>query len=743
MEIKLISYIPAIFGVAIIGLFILLNNYKDTRNRLFASFNFLIAIWLSCLLVADMAISKSIVLYALRFALFFGALVFVSFYYFSLFFPYKRQISFTKQAVVSVPIIVIALLSFTPLLIETVTIQNFGAQPDRVGLLYTISDIIGVLYLVAGLSIMISKYKKSNKEQKAQIRFVSYALSIALIVNVFTGIVLTFLKVDSQYVSLGGFSLLIFSMIVGYSMLKHKLFDIRLVVIRSLGYVLSLSLILTITALVIFGLSNKLVEIGVSQNIRLWLYVLITLIFSLSFQPIKRAFDSLTRKLFYRDAYDTQVLLNEFNKVIVSTIDLELLLERAGVTIEKYLKPESSAFAIRDSKDDVIRLISAEEPELSKEAIEQVRGYAHQNPDKLFVTDALEETQSDLKELLQKANVGMLARITTDPSVEGNGYIVMGYKKSGNMYNTQDTGAMEIVANELAIAMQNALQFEEIQRFNVTLQDKVEDATKQLRKTNDKLKQMDETKDEFISMASHQLRTPLTSVKGYLSMVLEGDAGDLNEMQNKLLDQAFVSSQRMVYLIADLLNVSRLRTGKFIIDSVSANLADIIKGEVEQLVETAASRGLTLKYDKPKNFPNLLIDETKIRQVCMNFIDNAIYYTPKGGHITIGLKDNGKTIEYTVVDDGLGVPKSEQHHLFNKFFRAGNAKKARPDGTGLGLFMAKKVIVAQGGSLIFKSQEGKGSTFGFSFSKEKLKVPDNYEQPEPLNGIKSGPGASK
>jgi signal transduction histidine kinase len=231
---------------------------------------------------------------------------------------------------------------------------------------------------------------------------------------------------------------------------------------------------------------------------------------------------------------------------------------------------------------------------------------------------------------------------------------------------------------------------------------------------------LDETKDEFISMASHQLRTPLTSVKGYVSMVLEEDAGKINKQQRKLLDQAFVSSQRMVYLIADLLNVSRLRTGKFVIDAKPTNLADVIEGEVSQLVETAKARDLTLTYHKPKDFPALNLDETKTRQVIMNFVDNAIYYTPSGGHITINLEDKGKSIEYSVVDDGIGVPKTEQHHLFGKFYRAGNAKKARPDGTGLGLFMAKKVIVAQGGAVIFHSEEGKGSTFGFSFPKAKL-----------------------
>ena len=203
-------------------------------------------------------------------------------------------------------------------------------------------------------------------------------------------------------------------------------------------------------------------------------------------------------------------------------------------------------------------------------------------------------------------------------------------------------------------------------------------------------------------------------------MVIEGDAGKLNDMQHKLLDQAFISSQRMVYLIADLLNVSRLRTGKFIIERIPSNLAEVIVSEMSQLTETAQARNITLHYDKPAEFPSVMIDETKTRQVIMNFMDNAIYYGKSGGRIDIELKDTGKSIEFTVTDDGIGVPKTEQHHLFTKFYRAGNARKARPDGTGLGLFMAKKVIVAQGGAIIFHSTEGKGSTFGFTFDKSKL-----------------------
>lgn len=315
--------------------------------------------------------------------------------------------------------------------------------------------------------------------------------------------------------------------------------------------------------------------------------------------------------------------------------------------------------------------------------------------------------------MLSRSNTALVYRLTANG--ENLGLLLMGNPKSGGRYYANDQKMIETAVDSIAIAVQNALRFEEISQFNVTLQKKIENATQQLQKSNEKLQKLDEAKDEFISMASHQLRTPLTSVKGYISMLLEGDAGKLNATQKRFLDQAFLSSQRMVYLIADLLNASRLQTGKFVIETAPTYLPDVVESEISQLYGTAKAREVSLSYNKPDTFPTITLDETKIRQVIMNFADNAIYYTPKGGHITVALKQHKTHVEFTVTDTGIGVPKKEQHRLFTKFYRADNAKKARPDGTGLGLYMAKKVIVAQGGSVILISQEGKGSTFGFRF----------------------------
>lgn len=323
----------------------------------------------------------------------------------------------------------------------------------------------------------------------------------------------------------------------------------------------------------------------------------------------------------------------------------------------------------------------------------------------------LDCSESEIKHFIDRLPLKSLYIVKLSVRRRLVGILIAGFYTASDKITEADTLLMDRLSESVGVALDNKLLFEENQKV-----------LKQLRDSNEKLRELDEAKDDFISMASHQLRTPLTSVKGYISMIKEGDAGKITPTQKQMLEQAFFSSQRMVYLIADLLNVSRLRTGKFVIEPKPVDLNKVVGEEIEQLVEIAKSRDLSLEYQapkSPKDLPELLLDETKTRQVIMNFIDNAIYYTPAGGHIIVKLIDKPSTIELHITDDGIGVPKSEQPHLFTKFYRAGNARKARPDGTGLGLFMAKKVIIAQNGALIFESHEGKGSTFGFTFSKNK------------------------
>jgi len=641
----------------------------------------------------------------------------------------KKELTPLQKAGILATLAII-ILDFTPFIFSGLNEGQNPAPVPGIGVLFFVFHLL--VFLLTSLIFLAKNIRRSRGRERLQHAFILIAIGPMLLLAPITGFVLPVLFRNVSLVVLNPAYSIFFVLVIGYLIVKHRLFDVKLIVARSIGYLLSIFLVASLFSFFAFLLVNFLtnndLNLLLSQQI---LFTATAVLLAFIFQPVKSFFDKLSNALFYRDAYDPQELLDELNKVLVSKVDVEPLLVETTSVIKSHLKSMICAFSLRKTQYIDNRIIGEDTKKFNNEDIEQIGKLVSRVHQQVIVTDDLDEDQTELRDLLRKNDIAVLTRLVTtvEYDLEGVGYLMLGTKRSGSLYGRQDVKAIEIIANELVIAIQNALRFEEIEKFNVTLQQKVDDATKKLRHTNEKLKEMDETKDEFISMASHQLRTPLTSVKGYLSMVLEGDAGDVKPMQEKLLNQAFTSSQRMVYLIADLLNVSRLRTGKFVIESIKANLADIVDGEVQQLKETASSRKLDLVYEKPENFPTLMLDETKLRQVVMNFIDNAIYYTPSGGTITVKLEDKQNAAEYTVTDTGMGVPKADQQHLFTKFYRAGNARKARPDGTGLGLFMSKKVIIAQGGAIIFKSKEGEGSTFGFTLPKEKL-IPKDIEPAE-------------
>jgi signal transduction histidine kinase len=302
----------------------------------------------------------------------------------------------------------------------------------------------------------------------------------------------------------------------------------------------------------------------------------------------------------------------------------------------------------------------------------------------------------------------------TYPVVVGEkviGVLIFSMTKEENEVSEDEKSLISGFTDIVGLAVQNA-----------RLHTSVRETARELETANQHLKELDEAKDEFISMASHQLRTPLTTIKGYLSMLLEGDAGKLNKSQRQFVDQAFVGSQRMVYLISDMLNVSRISTGKLTIDKKELDLVDLLQSEIYQLRQQAETREVTLTFHPPEDSHiQFRGDEGKIRQVIMNFVDNAIYYAPKG-NVDVYLEKTDGDVEVRVVDDGIGVAEEAQKQLFTKFFRAENARQVRPDGTGLGLYMAKQVIEAQGGEILFESTEGAGSMFGFRFPLENQEV---------------------
>lgn len=243
-----------------------------------------------------------------------------------------------------------------------------------------------------------------------------------------------------------------------------------------------------------------------------------------------------------------------------------------------------------------------------------------------------------------------------------------------------------------------------------------------LANANDQLRVLDNAKSEFISIASHQLRTPLTAIKGFVSLLLEGSYGKLDPKQEDVLNKVYLSNDRLVNLVEDLLNISRIESGRMEFKFELRQAEDICQEVIDTFVIKAKEHGLSLEYKKPAEpLPKIMVDGAKVREVISNMVDNAIKYTPKGG-VTLKIEklfgeaqkipgDEG-SIRITVSDTGIGIPQTELPYLFAKFSRGKDIKRLNAAGTGLGLYVGRNMIEASGGKIWAESGgQDKGSRF--------------------------------
>ncbi len=611
--------------------------------------------------------------------------------------------------------------------------QIKGFDVER-GILYPLYIIFLLFIIIVMLWNLRKQYLRAEGTLRSQLGTVGAGIAGAVAAGMVLAVIIPIVtgsSASSEYAFLAGLITVTGFML---AIVRHRLFDVKLAAVRSVAYLLSLMALAAVYYLAAYLISTVVFQERASTTFSVSpLNIFLALILAFIFQPVKQFFDQVTDRIFYRNRYDTSDFLIRIGRILTSTTELHVVLDEVGKEIRQTLKASTSLFVVyRDHHPNELVSEGIDE-RFGTEDLSELDSFIVKGG--LLAVDKLktssEAREQALYEILSEKRIALVLPLVSAEEVIG--YLMLGEHKAGT-YTKQDMEALEAMANELVIAVQNARAVQAIRDLNAHLEQRVEAATSELLSSNEKLRRLDTTKDEFLSMASHQLRTPLTSVKGYISMVLEGDAGKITPMQKQLLGEAFVSSERMVHLIGDFLNVSRLQTGKFVLDKNLVNLADLVGEEVDGLKATAKSRSLKLQYRKPTMIPSLYIDGGKIHQVIMNFIDNAIYYSTENTAITVKLVVEEGFLVFTVQDSGIGVPKSEQAGLFTKFFRATNARRQRPDGTGIGLYLAKKVIDAHDGTMVFSSTEGKGSTFGFRLPIKKLS--EMPSTPENIAGVK-------
>lgn len=251
-------------------------------------------------------------------------------------------------------------------------------------------------------------------------------------------------------------------------------------------------------------------------------------------------------------------------------------------------------------------------------------------------------------------------------------------------------------------------------RFEIKRKEELEVLSKELSVANAELKRLDASKSEFISIASHQLRTPLTAIRGFLDLLLEGAYGKIEPKIGETLNKVVIANNRLMTLVENLLNISRIEAGRIQYQFAPTHIEDIVNELDDMFILAAKEKGIRFKVERPsKPLPLLSLDANKIREAISNMIDNSLKYTPKGGSVTVSFEQHDKEcVGIVIADTGMGIDPKDLPHLFKKFERGSQAGRVNVSSTGLGLFVGRKFAEAHGGTITAHSAgKGKGAKF--------------------------------
>lgn len=419
---------------------------------------------------------------------------------------------------------------------------------------------------------------------------------------------------------------------------------------------------------------------------------------------------------------------NQLNQIILESLDFEDVVQNIADSIPRELKFATGVVAIIDHNKGVIRRIAASRTKEAKEAIAALK----------VPFKNIEIPLSHIENLMARAVSERHAFVTDtvydvmvpvlDEAESQKIQNIMGTKTTFvfPIFASHDTAIGVFIASTCK-TIEEVTQFERdmIQIFidgvgiaieHALLYSKLKNTTDQLAVANDKLKQLDQLKDEFVSVASHELRTPMTAIKSFLWMAIHKQAENMTPDLRRYLDKAYVSTERLINLVNDMLNISRIEGGRVALNLEMVDIVALTTDVVEELSVKAGEKGVKLGMER-SNIPMVFCDRDKVHEVLLNLMGNSLKFTPKDGRVWVDFNKEPEMLEIKVNDSGRGIAPEDMNKLFTKFGRLDNSyvAVAESGGTGLGLYISKSVVELHKGRIWAESPGiDRGSTFTFT-----------------------------
>lgn len=366
--------------------------------------------------------------------------------------------------------------------------------------------------------------------------------------------------------------------------------------------------------------------------------------------------------------------------------------------------------------------ISIDDPtNLMSRALRQRKLFVTSNLYDVFVPVLTQEEATKIQQIMSIQSTIIYSIYRADKPI---GVFIASSKKKANEITNYEKEVIGLFVDGAGIALQNTLFTTSIQK-----------ASESLKQANDRLKELDSLKDDFVSLASHELRTPMTAIKSYLWMAIAGKGGALNEKQMYYVQRSYNSVDRLIKLVNDMLNISRIESGRLTVQMGEVNIEDLFSETIDEVAPRAKELGVSVVIERQGVAPEVLADADKIKEVIYNLIGNSMKFTPSGGQIAVSFVQKDKMVEVVVRDTGSGIAEENLPKLFQKFgILPGSYVTNHPvSGTGLGLYICRSLIELHGGKIWASSEgKGKGATFTFSlkvFNQEDLnKFKEKYNQ---------------
>lgn len=683
------------------------QGYKNLTNRLFAIFSILLAIWVISNDLGSYAwVSDSIVIYATYIATASGFATALLLMYFVV-----KLVGQSKSnhliKLVSWPLWIICVISGTPLVVSGVThIGNSEhlIQYGPLAWLYLLGIFVAMSLMMCCVVYGL-RHTKGLKRRQLIAACVGLSISVPLVITFY--LILPSTTGIAWLNKLSATPMLILVVSLYYGVVRYRLFDIRAAAVRTLAYILSLSSIVAVYYMLATLITGLFLDdsAAVSQNP---INVILAIGLLIIFQPIKKFFDKLTNKIFYRDYYNTEDFFSRFNRILISITNLHKLLEHASTEVAATLKSEQAFFFIHTDEQHHAIVGTTNHRQMSKEDIEKFHQIIHGKKIDIINSLVLDD-DNPIYHLMIRNHIAIILPVFGTKSI---GYLAVGTRLA-SQYTSRDIQVLSAISDSLAIAIQNNLAIKEIQDLNTShLKQRVEDATKELQAKNEILRQLDEEKDEFISIASHELRTPMTVIRGYVNLLQEKKLS-LNEQKN-ILRKVNLNTKALIDMVNNMLDLSKLESGKLEMQLADSKVDDLINMSVEQIRLLYIEKDISLEYNRSGAVART--DPEKFARIVLNLLNNAYKFTPKNGSVTVTSTVNqaDKMITVCIADTGIGIPAIGMDDLFKKFSQVDNYLHRQAGGTGLGLSICKQLVEKLGGKIWVESTPNVGSKFFFT-----------------------------